>query len=454
MKPGITFAVNTAGGKEPPSDGLPQWCIRARPGLHCGVIICACLWPCSNAARGHLPEFFGHEYVRAEEDPAAAPAAAPASQAARPGLSAPESHYSFNQQVTDREKAGGPYAPGLWEPLISLGLYYQGLGDYAAARDAYQRALHISRVNDGLNSELQIPILRELLTIYRTMGDYKALDGAYIYYNRLRVPGTPPYEQRTIDDALEYLQWEREAYAQRTDGLQLRHLLQAYLVNARMLRAMAAEPDIRFDWYQQIALSQLQNLYLLLGADPVLQAPSGGTGGTGGSDAIVDMHVSSLQHGAFIKGKHLLRDLVDRAHNSPPREMAAVRLELGDWYQWNGEYRGAGREYAEVVSILRNANEEQLLEQWLAQPMELPDEQSLWQQNRASAGQEQVVVARYKVSARGEISNINVSTSGEDDSGSARRIKSMLLDTHFRPRFSQGKAERSGEVIRRYRLLQ
>jgi len=106
-----------------------------------------------------------------------------------------------------------------------------------------------------------------------------------------------------------------------------------------------------------------------------------------------------------------------------------------------------------VVDLLRSAGNEQLLDQWLGQPMELPDERTLWHTPQTKSDQERVVIASYRVSPQGDARGIEVQADGEEDSSSARRIKKMLLNTHFRPRFSQGKAEYSGQVTRRYLLV-
>jgi hypothetical protein len=160
-----------------------------------------------------------------------------------------------------------------------------------------------------------------------------------------------------------------------------------------------------------------------------------------------------IQNLAIGRGRTLLTDLIERAQDQPARELAALHLELGDWCQWNGQTRRASQEYARVVELLREADEQELLSQWLDQPMELPDERDLWRPVPPDAQGPERITASYHVSAQGQARSIEVSTDDESDSGAAIRLKRMLRDTHFRPRFSQGKAEKSSVVTRHYRLL-
>ena len=72
------------------------------------------------------------------------------------------------QEILSRD---GPYAPELLEPLTRLGLLYQESEDYGLALVTLERAMHIVRVNDGLHSLEQIPLMRQLVRIERARGN-------------------------------------------------------------------------------------------------------------------------------------------------------------------------------------------------------------------------------------------------------------------------------------------
>lgn len=76
----------------------------------------------------------------------------------------------LKQELELIEKIEGRYSESLVNPLALLGdAYFKG-GDYFTALQNYQRAVHLRRVNSGLHSEKQIPI------VYREAEAYAAIE--------------------------------------------------------------------------------------------------------------------------------------------------------------------------------------------------------------------------------------------------------------------------------------
>jgi len=72
------------------------------------------------------------------------------------------------QEILSRD---GPYSVELLEPLSRLGLIYQEGEDYALALVTLERAQHIVRINNGLHSLEQVPLLRQLINIEAARGN-------------------------------------------------------------------------------------------------------------------------------------------------------------------------------------------------------------------------------------------------------------------------------------------
>jgi tetratricopeptide (TPR) repeat protein len=161
------------------------------------------------------------------------------------------------EQLQDRE---GPYSDSLAEPLAGLGRYYRSAGDLDGALRSYRRALHVVRINDGLYSERQIPILQELLDTYRGSGDLQALDQRYDYYFRLYGNGQPPYSEVRLRATLGYLRWQREAIRLGMDGERHRRLLALYHMNDTLIQATGQDPAVSRQQHREVVLSQLRNL--------------------------------------------------------------------------------------------------------------------------------------------------------------------------------------------------
>ena len=76
--------------------------------------------------------------------------------------SAPEAA-RYRQQVEDAELADGPYSPMLAETLTDEASYLEQHGNHEAAIVSLRRAVHVTRINDGLHSGMQLPMVRRLI---------------------------------------------------------------------------------------------------------------------------------------------------------------------------------------------------------------------------------------------------------------------------------------------------
>ena len=365
----------------------------------------------------------------------------------------------FENQLDALEKEGGPYADALAEPLADLARVHRRAGDLERAQQAYQRALHVVRINDGLYSERQVPILRELFETYRLTGDMATLDARYDYFFRLYGSGQPPYTPVRIGAALEYLRWQREALRLGLDGEGSDRLLALYSLNEQLLQGVASDPGAGLADYRALALSQLRNLYLLSDRyEPKVEAFGPGGVTTAMPTAWEEQDTTRkrlevFQRNALSRGRALL-ELIARTPPEQLEALAATWLELADWNQWNDRRPEALAAYREVEQLLLNTDRAELLQQWLGQPVELPANGAFWQPRPLAGGDEPVVVnARYDVSATGKAGNIDVTTRDSANDGKAGRVRRSLAQTRFRPRMVNGEPAAGQQLERDYQVL-
>ena len=376
-----------------------------------------------------------------------------------PGMA--QDNVEFQRQVAELEEQGGPYSDALAEPLAGLGHHYRLNGDLEQALRLYRRALHVVRVNDGLYSERQMPILRELLDVYRDSGEIQALDDRYDYYFRLYGQGRPPYTEVRLRAALAYLRWQREAIRLGIDKEDSHRLLELYNLNEELLRALVAEPSVALHWQRDFTLSQLRNLYLLedriapavdkQGIEPSLPL----IGNEWSQQDFDKKRLETMQRGSQSRGSELMLALIERTAGSEDNdELARLHLELGDWYQWHGNDRQAGEQYQQVVQLLSAAQRPDLLQQWLGQPRELPDNGAFWQPRSEHKAETPIVInVRYDVSAKGRARNIQSEAGNPDVEGLASRLQRKLRQIRFRPRWVTGVAEPVTQIQRGYVLI-
>lgn len=368
----------------------------------------------------------------------------------------------YERQLAQVEITGGPYADGLTEPLLGLARYHRGQGELETALALYRRALHLVRVNDGLYSERQIPLVREQLQLYREAGDFNALDQRYDYFFRLYGSGRPPYSEIRLQATLEYLRWQREALRSGLDedGAQ-RRLLNLYELNRDLLQAAMAAPGVNSQMRMQLGLSQLRNLYLLMDR---VQAPVEDLFGVTGNRSaaaypggeVQDFHNSrlrALRSTGLARGRALVSGLLEEQPGIAVRDRARLHLELGDWYQWNGLRASAMKHYHSAFDILADAQETALLSQWMGQAVELPDNGAFWQPTRFQADEESAVItASFRVNSRGRAREVQTLANAAEEAQFATRLRRQLQATYFRPRFEAGQPVETATSERQYRV--
>ena len=356
------------------------------------------------------------------------------------------------ERLLELEQEQGPYAAALAEPLMDMGRFLQEAGDAEQAGQLYQRALHVLRINEGLYSDNQMPLLRNLFAVHRSLGDWQALDARYEYFFRLAATSG----QMDVESAVAYFRWQREALRRQLDSSDHRRLLRLYEANEQLLAA--ADPGQDAAGYWQLLDSQLRNLYLVqaLATPRRVSTTRGFTSAApfrGEPMQEMDVHEQRLvnvQRTAVARGSELLVDFIDSPALGDAGLRAQALLALADWHQWNGLRGRAGEDYRQVVSFLQTTRQEGRLQEWFGSPVELPDNGAFSRDPGAGGVR---VSARFAVTAEGRPQDIETVAAEESEKGFAMRLYRSLLATRFRPRFEAGTAVATAEVERNYRYL-
>lgn len=417
------------------------------------------LLPFSLSVHAAKPEPYGEHFVLAGEqwsDAKVGVADEPTVQAPVPA----GDEKVFLSYLYDLEGEGGPYSDALAEPLTDLGRHHRQKGDLASARKAYQRALHVVRVNDGLYSERQVPILQELFDLYRVSGDMDTLDARYDYFFRLYGSGEPPFNRVRLGAALEYIRWQREAIRLKLSDSKTKRVLALYTLNRDILEAVEADPDVEPDLYRELVLSQLRNFYLiqrLFETKEELQqtGPTIRMNAAWGEPEDVNQHrMEVIQRRSLRRGRELLQQLIASTPAEDTQSVASAYLELGDWNQWNDQTEEALTAYVEAERLLRESDSGALLQEWLGEPQELPANGAFWQPiPRVPGEQPVVVVANFDVLAKGRAENIETTPATAEEEREASKVRRYLRNTRFRPRIVDGEARSTAQLARRYEVL-
>lgn len=351
---------------------------------------------------------------------------------------------ALRMRVATEEAEGGPYAPALAETLADLARLLEAAGDDKEAMRVRERALHLLRINQGLNAPEQGPLVRAILESLRRAGDIEALDERYDYFFRLYGLGRPPWSGPRWDATLEYLRWQRDALKLELGGDPYRRLLNVYGLHDELLEVVAAEPaDLAGgNWARQrdLVLSQLGVFYLIEDMVQPIPDPIQLRGQLTRPRDPMDFdpmaeRLEGIRRSLRPRGKQMLMDLLEAIPATETVARAEVKLALADWLQWFGSTREAGIVYLDTWQALHDQGQQVLAQSWFERPVPLPDNGVFIPPDATVSPAVPIVVS---VSPRGR-ARAQSNAVRASDSRTATRLRRYLNATQFRPAIASGR---------------
>ena len=225
--------------------------------------------------------------------------------------------------IDDIERRANRYHPALTRPLVVLGDALASLGDTEGAFGAYERALHVARVNHGLHDVRQVEVVYRQARLHARQGDHRAANSRHEYaYGVLlrRYGGNHP---ALLPGLFALADWymqnfnifsARDLYehaATLADG----HLDAAHPARVRALRSVAAT-------YRN---ERFPPFYVRREQRSALGSYTGFQYRQSGSQSV----------NRFARGERALIEvvtIVQAQREAPPELVAQAMLELADWF--------------------------------------------------------------------------------------------------------------------------
>jgi len=118
----------------------------------------------------------------------------------------------YDLAIAAIERDGGAWDQALTEELSALGRVQQEQGIHAEAISTLTRAMHINRINDGLHTLAQVPVVERMIESYAAMGDWASVDlyQNYLFFVQQKAYGSD--DPRIIPVLNSLGQWNIEAF--------------------------------------------------------------------------------------------------------------------------------------------------------------------------------------------------------------------------------------------------
>ncbi|WP_346838916.1 hypothetical protein [Microbulbifer sp. SAOS-129_SWC] len=363
----------------------------------------------------------------------------------------------YRDRIEEMEAEQGAYGAGIDEQLMGLGVALQKDGNHEEAISEFRRAMLINRVNEGLYSLNQVPMIERMINSQIALNQWQDANDnqEYLYWLYVRNYGEDDPRMLPVIDHLS--RWHLQAYVDEKGGSLFEHLISAtnlYEMAVDIITKNFGANDLRL--VDALRGLKATNYYLATykgePQEPVVVNAGFAPGGND-FDSPRRTQLDQYRMNSFSSGKDAISRIVDvynKNPQSPPAASAKAKVELGDWYMMFNKWHSARETYGEAYQALwDNGATNQEINDIFGRPAALPALPMLEEDRDALA--HSYVTVSYDVTAFGKARNIQILKSQPDSSVSIRsRVRNVLKRAKFRPRFENGEPVDTVGIVQRF----
>ncbi|GAB1256338.1 hypothetical protein NBRC116494_08400 [Aurantivibrio plasticivorans] len=402
---------------------------------------------------------------------------------------------NYHIEIERLEAEAGPWSADLAEQLSGLGEIYQERGQHHEAIAIFERAAHVARVNNGLYSLVQAPIVENLIESLSARGQWDDVYDRqqYLYWLHQRSYGED--DPRMLPLLSKMGKWYINDYAMNAEERDPASLIDAHNIftNAtRIIRKEYGEHDLRMiEPLRGLALTHWY--FAAYNAQIVAEVNAtrySSQFGISGIDASYESYLRSRTNTAtislndtrvppqlrryitspypYIGGKDAIvkmMEIYSTNPNAPVGAAAKAKMELADWQLMWDKFHSAKALYHDAYALMADeVDNQELTNRFFHNPTALPAISLLESQLDTEVASDATptandpesellhfVLVQYDVSTYGDARNIEFLESFPADNSSNRvRVRRALEATRFRPRIVNGEPVVSKKVVQKF----
>lgn len=362
--------------------------------------------------------------------------------------------YEYEQAIGEIESDSGAYGLGMGQQLDALGVAYQQLGKHTEAIDIFKRAIHLTRIHEGLYTHSQLPMVQRQINSLMMLNQWDEVSNRYQYMYWLNTVTFGEDDPRMLPSLYQLSKWHLQAYAMNFGSSReeiANHLIKAHDMIEKSIMLLEKQGNEEQRLVNNLnALALTNYLFATLQRTPTSKlAASSRSQLEGGKTHFVSQMIDIYINRSFRAGRDAISRIVDIYSNSntaPPYAVAKSKVRLGDWLFLFDKKDAAMEIYADAYQMLKTETQgKQEIDRIFSQPVALPNQDLLETNNFYSMDQAQYdannhyVVASFDVTEQGKTANIEIIESVPENNYSARsQVKRSLKIAKFRPRFVEG----------------
>lgn len=361
---------------------------------------------------------------------------------------------AYREAVRRAEKEFGAYDPALAEQLLGLGQELQRQQRHEEAVTVFKRGVHIARINDGLYSRQQIPLLRGQIASHIALGQLSEADERQHNLYRVQIRSFGAGEQRA-QALMQQAGWQLDAYQAGLGGAGFNRLMNMWDLYRLALTDMAARDGETSPMLLEPLYGMLRAQYLIASYRMDTASSSAGPGSENDYLNRQDYNrFNAYKARSFEKGSAVIRAIYEIEQQQPqPDPVASARItaQLGDWYLLHEEHEMAEDAYREALGELVELDDaQQHAAAIFGEPTALPSLEGVRPLPESVPVEAANVLLEFSVTRRGRVVNLERVDDTEGNSGKVNRLMRQLRKTPFRPRFVDGEPVDTAKVVRAY----
>ncbi len=360
----------------------------------------------------------------------------------------------FLDAIHRLEGDDGAYAQGLSEHLLGLGLTLQRQGRHGEALDAFKRGVHLARINHGLYSAEQIPLLKAEIASHVARGELAVADERQQYLYRVQVRSLDRGEVMA-NALMQQAHWQYSAYRLGIGGPDFMRLMNMWDLYRLALNDIVGREGENSSELLPPLYGMLRTQYLITNYRGEDQS-SGFNTGEGYAGSVEYNRFNAYRNDSYDKGRAVIQAIYDiRQEAEDPVEAAESLVMLGDWLLWNDKRQSAMQAYQDAMAELATLEDaQQEMDRLLGQPVALPSLDGLSPLPKPVEPDAADILLEFAVTSGGRVSDLERLDDNEEYDGVANRLMRLLRKTPFRPRFDQGEPVPTEQIVRAYAVAE
>ena len=345
---------------------------------------------------------------------------------------------AFQDKLANLESGANAYDAAIAEVSLDIGDRLLEQHDHENALVSYRRALHVTRINEGLNSDRQVPILERIFATHyaaREIPDATAtmdrITNAIADAHGRQSPELKPHLNQKG-------RWHIAVYQNKYSRASLMHLIEAHNAFDR-IRRINKDIDTTYEHEVYHMLSAI-NFQIAEEIGLTIDRAQGSSPVENIAPGIVNFALTSYR-----RGKGQLEENLERAMQTgdPELEVQAI-LQLADWEQLFKKRFTARDHYESAFAKVSQLPTNNLVDTTFTAPKRLPD-QSLFDLAPidSSGGEFIPIKMTVDISSWGQARNVRlVNTEPDTEDTRLRRAERTAIRTAvrstYRPSFVEG----------------